>query len=202
MRSFPVTIMLLLLATAPPTSASDATRISWATATKGGGFQLFGENVADVINATDSGLKVEALATKGSRQNLRLLEAGEVDVVVSIPAFNDNLRHALDVGYFHDVECSKFIGQGTPNIGKGGIRQLHDPVVGHAKRQRRDQNQPPPRLRPIEHPAPEQTKQECPDGQQHQRVRRAAVPVAEEREWVDPECQVVDIGKRGTDRTD
>ncbi len=80
MRSIPVAILLLTLTAAPPTSASDATRISWATATKGGGFQLFGENIAKVINATDGGLKVEALATKGSRHNLELLEAGKVDV--------------------------------------------------------------------------------------------------------------------------
>jgi TRAP transporter TAXI family solute receptor len=60
--------------------ASDTTRISWATATKGGGFQLFGEHVAEVINATDGRLEVEAIATKGSRHNLTLLEAREVDV--------------------------------------------------------------------------------------------------------------------------
>mgnify|MGYP001824384180 FL=1 len=71
---------MLVLATAPAAMASDATRISWATATKGGGFQLFGENIAAVINATDSRLAVETLATKGSRHNLKLLEAGEVDV--------------------------------------------------------------------------------------------------------------------------
>ena len=80
MKSIPVSILLLMLATAAPALASDATRIDWATATKGGGFQLFGENIAEVINSTDSRLKVEALATKGSRQNLELLEAGEVDV--------------------------------------------------------------------------------------------------------------------------
>lgn len=80
MKSIPVTLILLMLATTPPAFASDATRISWATATKGGGFQLFGENIAKVINATDSGLRVETLATKGSRENLKLLEAGEVDV--------------------------------------------------------------------------------------------------------------------------
>jgi len=80
MKSIPVTVLLLMLATADPALASDATRISWATATKGGGFQLFGENIAEVINSTDSQLKVEALATKGSRHNLGLLEAGDVDV--------------------------------------------------------------------------------------------------------------------------
>jgi TRAP transporter TAXI family solute receptor len=80
MKSTSLRILLLMLATAPAAMASDATRISWATATKGGGFQLFGENIAAVINATDSRLKVETLATKGSRHNLKLLEAGEVDV--------------------------------------------------------------------------------------------------------------------------
>jgi len=80
MKSIPVAVLLLVLATATSSSAGDATRISWATATKGGGFQLFGQNIAEVINATDSGLAVESLATKGSRQNLKLLEAGEVDV--------------------------------------------------------------------------------------------------------------------------
>lgn len=80
MKSFPVTVLLLTLATALPALASDATRITWATATKGGGFQLYGENVAEVINVTDSRLRVETLATKGSRENLKLLETGKVDV--------------------------------------------------------------------------------------------------------------------------
>ena len=80
MKPIPVTFLLSMLTIASPAFASDAKQISWATATKGGGFQLFGENVAEVINATDSGLEVEAIATKGSRHNLKLLEAGEVDV--------------------------------------------------------------------------------------------------------------------------
>ena len=80
MRSVPITILLLTVVTAPSILAAEATRIGWATATKGGGFQLFGEKVAEVINITDNQLKVEALATKGSRHNLKLLEAGEVDV--------------------------------------------------------------------------------------------------------------------------
>lgn len=73
-------ISLLMLAAATATPAGDATHISWATATKGGGFQLFGQNLAEVINATDERLELEVLATRGSRHNLALLEAGEVDV--------------------------------------------------------------------------------------------------------------------------
>ena len=50
------------------------------TATKGGGFQLFGQNLAEVINATDSGLLVKPIATKGSKQNLPFLEQGKIDI--------------------------------------------------------------------------------------------------------------------------
>jgi len=75
-----VTFFLLALTIAPLVLAGDKTHISWATATKGGGFQLFGTNLAEVINATDPQLEVGAIATRGSRQNLELLEAGEVDV--------------------------------------------------------------------------------------------------------------------------
>jgi TRAP transporter TAXI family solute receptor len=73
-------ILWLALITAPIALASEGTHVKWATATKGGGFQLFGKNLAEVINTTDSQLNVDVLATKGSRQNLELLEAGAVDV--------------------------------------------------------------------------------------------------------------------------
>ena len=46
------------------------TKVVLGTATKGGGFQLFGSHLSEVINAVDSSLKVEAIATKGSKQNL------------------------------------------------------------------------------------------------------------------------------------
>lgn len=55
-------------------------KVVLGTATKGGGFQLFGQTLAEVINATDPGLRVEELATKGSRQNLAFLEQGRIDV--------------------------------------------------------------------------------------------------------------------------
>jgi TRAP transporter TAXI family solute receptor len=50
------------------------------TATKGGGFQLFGRHLAEVIKAADPALQVEAIATRGSRQNLVLLEEGKIDM--------------------------------------------------------------------------------------------------------------------------
>jgi TRAP transporter TAXI family solute receptor len=73
-------IALLLAMATSPTLAGDETLLRWATATKGGGFQLFGEKIAEVINQSDRQLKVKVLATKGSRHNLALLEAGDVDV--------------------------------------------------------------------------------------------------------------------------
>jgi TRAP transporter TAXI family solute receptor len=80
MRFVQVAALLLTLIASPLTFSAEATSVSWATATEGGGFQLFGKNLAEVINATDSRLNVDALATRGSRQNLELLEAGEADV--------------------------------------------------------------------------------------------------------------------------
>lgn len=65
-----------------PPSPMDAriTTVVMGTATQGGGFQLFGQNLAEVLNATGPDLKVEAIATRGSRQNLSLLEKGEIDI--------------------------------------------------------------------------------------------------------------------------
>jgi len=56
------------------------TRVILGTATKGGGFQLFGQNLAEVINATDTSLHVDAISTKGSKQNLPFLESSKIDI--------------------------------------------------------------------------------------------------------------------------
>ena len=55
-------------------------KITLATATPGGGFPLYGGVVAEVINAVDPSLGVECRNTKGSTENVPLLEAGEVDL--------------------------------------------------------------------------------------------------------------------------
>ena len=80
MKTGRIAVLLLALSCAPWVFAGPPTEVRWATATEGGGFQLFGKAVAEVINAKDSRLSVEALATRGSRHNLQLLETGEVDV--------------------------------------------------------------------------------------------------------------------------
>jgi TRAP transporter TAXI family solute receptor len=57
-----------------------ATKVILGTATKGGGFQLFGQNLAEVINSTDTSLNVDAIASRGSKQNLPFLEEGKIDI--------------------------------------------------------------------------------------------------------------------------
>ena len=58
------------------------TIVSLATATPGGGFPLYGGAVADVINAEDPTLDVQPKHTKGSTENVPLLEAGTVDIAL------------------------------------------------------------------------------------------------------------------------
>jgi TRAP transporter TAXI family solute receptor len=51
-----------------------------ATATPGGGFPLYGEVVVEAITAIDPALQVECRNTKGSTENVPLLEQGQVDL--------------------------------------------------------------------------------------------------------------------------
>ncbi len=65
------------------------TKVSLATATPGGGFPFFGDNAAAVINETDPSLSVQTQNTKGSAENIGLLEQGKVDIalVAGEPAY-------------------------------------------------------------------------------------------------------------------
>jgi len=56
------------------------TSISFATATPGGGFPLYGNALAEVMNAADPTLSIEPRNTKGSNENIPLLEQGKVDI--------------------------------------------------------------------------------------------------------------------------
>ena len=75
--------LLAILAALIPVSVlagSPPTKVQLGTATKGGGFQLFGQHLVEVINATDATLHVEEVATKGSKQNVPFLEQGKIDI--------------------------------------------------------------------------------------------------------------------------
>ena len=52
------------------------------TATPGGGFPVYGAAFADIVNAQEPALRVEPRNTKGSAENVPLLEAAKVDIAL------------------------------------------------------------------------------------------------------------------------
>ena len=65
------------------------TTISLGTATPGGGFPVYGNAFAEVINAADSTLSIQPRNTKGSNENIPLLESDQLDIalVAGEPAY-------------------------------------------------------------------------------------------------------------------
>jgi len=68
--------------------------VTLATATPGGGFPVYGEAFAKTINETDASLDVQTRNTKGSTENVPLLEAEKVDLAliqgeVASPVFSN-----------------------------------------------------------------------------------------------------------------
>jgi TRAP transporter TAXI family solute receptor len=53
-----------------------------ATATPGGGFPVFGDAFAEVLNAQEPALRLQTRNTKGSTENVPLLEEGKVDLAL------------------------------------------------------------------------------------------------------------------------
>lgn len=66
-----------------------AVTLSLGTATPGGGFPLYGDAFAEVMNAADPGLQLRTQNTKGSTENIPLLEDGKLDLalVAGEPAY-------------------------------------------------------------------------------------------------------------------
>ncbi|WP_407178685.1 TAXI family TRAP transporter solute-binding subunit [Bradyrhizobium sp. STM 3562] len=65
------------------------TPVILGTATPGGGFPLYGDAFAQVMNAADPTLAIEPRNTKGSNENIPLLEQGKLDIglVAGEPAY-------------------------------------------------------------------------------------------------------------------
>lgn len=66
----------------PMTSAGTAEKIavSLGTATPGGGFPVYGQAFVDTVNEIEPSLDVKPQNTKGSTENIPLLEAGKIDL--------------------------------------------------------------------------------------------------------------------------
>lgn len=69
--------------------AMPKTTVHFGTATPGGGFPLYGNAFAEAMNAADPTLSIEPRNTKGSNENIPLLEAGTIDIatVAGEPAY-------------------------------------------------------------------------------------------------------------------
>jgi TRAP transporter TAXI family solute receptor len=68
--------------TADAASAAPQDVVVLGTATPGGGFPLYGAALAATINEIDSSLSVTPRNTKGSTENVPLLEAGQLDIAL------------------------------------------------------------------------------------------------------------------------
>ena len=115
--------VLLVAGSVEPVFAADRTPVILGTATPGGGFELYGGVLAEEVNKVAPDLNLLARNTRGSRQNIPLLEQGTLDValVASLPA-----REAFE-GIKRDRDAAVGIWNLTafPNpLGAGGTRFL------------------------------------------------------------------------------
>jgi TRAP transporter TAXI family solute receptor len=73
-------LLVLAVPLAVAAQAAEKTIVSLGTATPGGGFPVYGDAVTAVINEGDTTLEVRPQNTKGSAENVPLLEAGKLDL--------------------------------------------------------------------------------------------------------------------------
>jgi len=68
------------------------------TATPGGGFPVYGDAFAEVVNAHEPKVRVEPRNTKGSAENVPLLEANKIDIALVAGEFASALLAKPDTG--------------------------------------------------------------------------------------------------------
>ena len=64
------------------TTTQNRTKVTLGTATSGGAFPVYGAAVAQTINETDATLQIEPCNTKGSAENISMLDAGQLDIAL------------------------------------------------------------------------------------------------------------------------
>lgn len=80
------TLFVLLIATSmsvvpvAPAPAAERATVTLGTATPGGGFPVYGAAFKAALEAADAGLVIETRHTKGSAENIPLLETGGLDL--------------------------------------------------------------------------------------------------------------------------
>jgi TRAP transporter TAXI family solute receptor len=75
-------LVLAMLPLAFAAAEPGKTIVSLGTATPGGGFPVYGDAAAATINGMDPTLEVRPQNTKGSAENVPLLEAGKLDIAL------------------------------------------------------------------------------------------------------------------------
>src|SRR5262249_41879914 len=77
-------LMLVLAAGLTATSARAAEKVivSLGTATPGGGFPVYGDAITATINELEPTLEIRPQNTKGSAENIPLLEEGKLDIAL------------------------------------------------------------------------------------------------------------------------
>ena len=73
-------LVTLALCVAAACNAQEKTRVLLGTATPGGGFPVYGAAFAATVNETDPTLLIDTMNTRGSGENIPLLEAGKLDL--------------------------------------------------------------------------------------------------------------------------
>ena len=64
------------------THAGEMVTLTLGTATPGGGFAVYGQALAEKIKLADAALAIDLRATKGSGENIPLLQAGQLDLAL------------------------------------------------------------------------------------------------------------------------
>jgi TRAP transporter TAXI family solute receptor len=75
-------VAMLFIAAVLARAEEPPTMVTLGTATPGGGFPVYGQAIAETINGIDPSLEVKTRNTKGSTENVPLLEAGALDLAL------------------------------------------------------------------------------------------------------------------------
>src|SRR4029453_8105403 len=77
-----VALAIVLLVTTSAGAKAEGIMVTLGTATPGGGFPVYGDAGAQTINEVDPSIEVQTRNTKGSTENVPMLEAGQLDLAL------------------------------------------------------------------------------------------------------------------------
>src|SRR5205085_5617261 len=96
-----------------------------ATATPGGGFPVFGDAFAEMVNAQEPKLRITTRNTKGSSENVPLLEANQVDIALVAGEFASSALAKPDTKL--RIICAMYSSPGMAMVrGDSSHRSLRD----------------------------------------------------------------------------